>query len=60
MGGKIQYHASYFERPVKSPRKRRQRVKAQKKRLVAAGMKPEAVAALNVQETRKALKSLRA
>ena len=58
MGKKIQYHANYNTHPVKSAGKRRQRVKAQKKRLLAAGWDAQKVAKLNVLETREALKLL--
>lgn len=58
MGKKIQYHANYNTRPVKSAGMRRQRVKAQKKRLLAAGWESGKVAKLNVKETREALKLL--
>lgn len=58
MGNKTQYHDNFSRYPLKSAGKRRQRVKAQKKRLVAGGMNPAAVAKLNVRETREALKTL--
>lgn len=58
MAGKIQFHDNWGMRPVKSAGKRRQRVKAQKKRLVAGGMDPAKVAKLGVKETREALKRL--
>ena len=58
-GNKIQFHDNWGTRPVKSAGKRRQRVKAQKKRLLAAGWDATRVAKLNVSETREALKALR-
>ena len=59
VGKKIQYHDNWGMRPVKSAGKRRQRVKAQKKRLLAAGWNSEKVAKLGVKETREALKTIR-
>ena len=59
MSGKTSYHANYFTRPVKSAGKRRQRVKAQKRRLIAAGMTPAVAGKLNVRETREALKKIK-
>ena len=58
-GKKIQFHENWGQRPKKSPGARRQRVKAQKKRLVAAGLDPKKVAKLGVKETREALKDIR-
>jgi len=58
-GKKIQFHENWGQRPVKSTGKRKQRVKAQKKRLLAAGLDPIKVAKLGVKDTREALKKIR-
>jgi hypothetical protein len=58
-GKKIQFHENWGQRPVKSPGKRKQRVKAQKKRLLEAGMDKAKVSKLGVKETREALKTIR-
>jgi hypothetical protein len=47
-------------RPSKSGGKRRERVKAQKKRLVAAGLDAKKVAKMGVLETRMAWKKVHA
>ena len=58
MGRKIKYSDKFKSRPRKTAGKRRQRVKAQKRRLIAGGWKPDRVALLGVLATREALKSL--
>lgn len=56
--GKIQFHANWGMRPKKSGGKRRERVKEQKKRLIAAGLDPKKVAKMGVRETRMAWKKV--
>jgi len=55
--GVLKFSQKFKLRPVKSAGRRRQRVKAQKKRLLAAGMDPKVVERFNVHETRQALKT---
>ena len=57
--GIIKFGSKFEGRPVKSAGKRRQRIKAQKKRLVAAGMKEDAVIKLNILETRQAIRRIK-
>ena len=56
--GKIQFHDNWGMRPVKTLGKRRERVKAQKKRLITAGLDPAKVAKMGVRETRMAWKKV--
>ena len=57
--GVIKFGTKFEGRPVKSAGKKRQRLKSQKKRLVAAGMKTDFVSKLGVKQTRDALKRIR-
>ena len=56
--GKIQFHDNWGMRPKKSGGKRRERVKAQKKRLIAAGIDAKKVAKMGVRETRETWKKV--
>ena len=56
--GKIQFHDNWGMPPKKSGGKRRERVKAQKKRLLAAGLDAKKVAKMGVLETRMAWKKV--
>ena len=56
--GKIQFHDNWGMRPKKTSGKRRERVKVQKRRLVAAGLDPAKVAKMGVRQTRDAWKKI--
>jgi hypothetical protein len=56
---KISFGQRFNTRPVKSAGKRRQRIKMQKRRLVAAGMDTKAVAKLTIKQIRESLKRLK-
>ncbi len=57
--GIIKFGSKFEGRPVKSAGKKRQRIKEQKKRLLAVGMDKKTVEKLNVKETRDALKRIK-
>jgi len=57
--GIIKFGTRFKSRPVKSARMRRQRIKAQKKRLLASGMEPALVVKMDAYETRQAIKEIR-
>ena len=56
--GNIKYGTKFKARPLKSPGLRRQRMKAQQKRLIKAGWSQAKVAKLDAMALREALKTL--
>lgn len=56
--GNVKFGTKFKARPLKSPGLRRQRMKAQMKRLVKAGWAKEKVAKLDAMALREALKTL--
>ena len=58
MGEKIPYGIKFTYRPIKSAGKRRQRIKVQKKRLLAAGMDPGVIRRMTTKDIREALKQV--
>lgn len=56
--GVIKFGSVFTGRPKKTGARKRQRVKAQKKRLIAGGMKADVVKKLGVKQTRDACKEI--
>ena len=56
--GNVKFGTKFKSRPLKSPGKRRQRVKAHQQRLVKAGWSKEKVVKLDAMALREALKTL--
>lgn len=56
--GNVKFGTKFKSRPLKSPGLRRQRMKAQQKRLVKAGWAAAKVAKMDAMALREALKTL--